>query len=96
MSSPGSSPASSPGGRTTFAKACIYFNHTGYFLEFEPKNRQGFPPEELFKLNCYAKKRAGILFVKVVDPDNVHDDDDDAFPPPSVLPLAKRSAAAAY
>ena len=87
---------SSPTGRGTFAKACIYFNHNGYFLEFEPKNRQGFPPEELVKLNCYAKKRAGILFVKVVDPDHAHEDDDEALPPVGTVALAKRSAAAAY
>ena len=75
----------------TFAKACIYFNHSGYFLEFEPKNRAGFPPEELAKLNCYAKKRAGILFVKVVDGNS--DDDDDSLPNVQLALGPKRPAA---
>jgi len=49
----------------TYSKACVYFNN-GYYLEFEPTNqRYGFPPEELVKLNTFAKKRSGVLFVHV-------------------------------
>ena len=49
----------------TYSKACVYFN-SGYYLEFEPANQRfGFPPEELVKLNTFAKKRSGVLFVHV-------------------------------
>ena len=49
----------------TYSKACVYFD-SGYYLEFSPANqRVGFPPEELVKLNSFAKKRSGVLFVHV-------------------------------
>jgi len=48
-----------------YSRACVYFEN-GYFLEFFPSNqRVGFPPAELVKLNSFAKKRSGVLFVHV-------------------------------
>jgi len=71
------------GSCNAFAKACIYFNDTGYFLAFEPTNGQVFPPSELVKLNCFAKKRDGVLFVKLLDSED-DKENDDGFPPPSL------------
>jgi hypothetical protein len=79
-----------------YAKACIYFDGNGYFLEFVPKNRLGFPPEELYKLNAYAKKRNGVLFVKVHDTaGRAEDDDAEALPAVATARLAAQRRAVA-
>lgn len=52
--------------RASFSRACVYFKN-GYYLEFEPSTSRGFPPQELQKLNQFAKQRSGVLFVHVED-----------------------------
>lgn len=52
--------------RPVYCRACVCFKN-GYYLEFEPSTAGGFPPQELVKLNAFAKKRSAVLFVSVED-----------------------------